>query len=102
LAVRVHITRHGGIAGLKLSADVATTDLDAEKAGRAEQAVTRLLDEPATASPPQPDRFRYEITVPERGASVTVNEQDVPDDLRPLIELASKAAASDSDRSRSD
>jgi hypothetical protein len=100
--VQVHINRHGGIAGLKLSADVATTDLDAEKAERAEQAVTRLLDEPATASLPQPDRFRYEITVPERHTSVTVNEQDLPDDLRPLIELASKAAAIDSDRSRSD
>ncbi len=92
--MRVHITRHGGIAGLKLSADVATTDLDAGKAERAEQAVTRLLDEPAATSPPQPDRFRYEISVPERRASVTVNEQDVPDDLRPLIELALKAATS--------
>jgi hypothetical protein len=96
--VRVHINRYGGIAGLKLSADVATTDLDAEKAERAEQAVTRLLDGPATTSPPQPDRFRYEITVPERRTSVTVNEQDLPDDLRPLIELASKAARPQSGR----
>jgi hypothetical protein len=100
--MRVHIKRRGGLAGVKLSADVATTDLDDEKAARAEQAVTRLLDEPAPVSPPQPDRFRYEITVPERGASVTVAEQDVPDDLRPLIEMASKAATIDSDRTRSD
>jgi hypothetical protein len=100
--VRVHIKRLGGLAGVKLSADVATTDLDDEKAARAEQAVTRLLDEPAPVSPPQPDRFRYEITVPERGASVTLNEQDIPDDLRPLIERASKAATIVSDRTGSD
>jgi hypothetical protein len=100
--VRVHIKRHGGIAGLRLSADVATTDLPGEQGPRAEQAVTRLLDEPAAASPPQPDRFRYEITVPERGASITVAEQDLPDDLRPLIEMASKTATIDSDKTRSD
>ena len=99
--MRVQIKRHGGLAGVKLSADVETTDLDGEKAVRAEQAVTRLLHEPAAVSPPQPDRFRYEITVPERGASVTVAEQDLPDDLRPLIEMASKAATVDSDRTRS-
>ena len=74
----------------------------ATKAARAEEAVTRLLDGPAAASPPQPDRFRYEITVPERGASITVAEQDLPDDLRPLIEMASKTATIDSNRTRSD
>ena len=100
--MRVQIKRHGGLAGLRLSADVATTDLPGNKAARAEEAVTRLLDEPAAASPPQPDRFRYEITVPERGASITVAEQDLPDDLRPLIEMASKTAMIDSKRTRSD
>jgi hypothetical protein len=98
--VRVQINRRGGLAGVKLSADVATTDLDDEQAARAEQAVTRLLDEPAPVSPPQPDRFRYEIIVPERGATVTVAEQDLPDDLRPLIEMATRAATVDSDRTR--
>ena len=100
--MRVQIKRHGGLAGVKLSADVETTDLDGDKAARAEQAVTRLLEEPAAASPAQPDRFRYEITVPGRGASVTVAEQDLPDDLRPLIEMASKAATIDRGRTRSD
>lgn len=90
--MRVHIQRHGGLAGVRLSADVATTDLPGEKAARAEQAVTRLIDEPSAASPPQPDRFRYEITVPDRGASITVAEQDLSDDLMPLIEMATKAA----------
>jgi hypothetical protein len=99
--VRVRIQRHGGLAGVRLSADVATTDLPGEEAVRAEQAVARLLDQPAAASPPQPDRFRYEITVPERGASITVAEQDLPDDLRPLIAMASKAATIDSNRNRS-
>ena len=80
---------------------MATTDLPDEEAARAEQAVTRLLDEPSAASAPQPDRFCYEITVPERGASITVAEQDLPDDLRPLIEMASKTATVDSDRTRS-
>ncbi len=89
--MRVRINRHGGLAGVTLSADVATTDLDGNAAARAEQAITRLLDKPAPVSPPQPDRFRYEITVPDRDVSVTVAEQDLPDDLRPLIEMASPA-----------
>jgi hypothetical protein len=100
--VRVHITRHGGLAGVKLSADVATTDLGGEERTRAEQAVRRLLNEPAAASPPQPDRFRYQITVPDGSASVTVAEQDLPDDLRPLIEMATKAATIDSVRTHRD
>ena len=98
----MQIERHGGLAGVKLSAEVATTDLDATKAARAERAITRLLGGPAAVSPPQPDRFRYEITVPDRGASVTVGEQDLPDDLRPLIELASKTATIDSHRTSSE
>jgi hypothetical protein len=40
--------------------------------------------------------------VPERGASITVAEQDLPDDLRPLIEMASKTATIDSNKTRSD
>ena len=88
--MRVQITRRGGIAGVALHADLATSDLDAETASRVEGALDRLLDQPPVASPPQPDRFHYEITVPDRDRSVSVAEPDLPTELTPLVEMLSK------------
>lgn len=88
--VRVQIKRRGGIAGLTLGADLDTTELGGETASRVEQAVDRLTDQPPAPSSPQPDRFYYEITVPERDKSVSVAEQELPDDLRPLVDMLSK------------
>lgn len=96
--MQVQIKRRGGLAGVTLGAEVSTSDLDDETRARVEKAVVQLIDTPATASVPQPDRFNYEITVPERGATVTVPEQELPDDLRPLIEMASKLGTIESER----
>jgi hypothetical protein len=96
--VRVQIKRRGGLAGVTLGAEVSTSDLDDETKARVEKAVARLIDTPANAAAPQPDRFHYEITVPEQGATVTVPEQELPDDLRPLIEMASKLGTIESGR----
>jgi emfourin len=88
--VRVQIKRRGGIAGVILYADLATTELDDETAARVEQAVDRLIDQPPAPSQPEPDRFYYEITLPNRGRSVSVAEHELPNDMRPLIEMLSK------------
>jgi hypothetical protein len=88
--VRVQVTRRGGIAGVPLYADLATSDLDAETAAQVDGALDRLMDQPYVARPPQPDRFYYEITVPDRNRSTSVAEQDLPPELTPLIEMLSK------------
>jgi emfourin len=88
--VRVLITRRGGLAGVPLHADVATSDLGPEAAARVQGALDRLMNQPQAASPPQPDRFSYEITVPDRNRSITVAEHDLPAELTPLVEMLSK------------
>jgi hypothetical protein len=88
--VRVLITRRGGIAGVPLHADLTTSDLDPDTAATVKGALDRLIDQPPAGSPPQPDRFSYEITIPDRNQSITVAEQDLPPELTPLVEMLSR------------
>jgi hypothetical protein len=88
--VRVQIKRSGGIAGLTLAAEVDTSRLDADTAARVEQAVENVVESPPEPTPAQPDRFHYEITLPDRGKSVRLPEQQLPSDLAPLIEQLSE------------
>ena len=88
--MRVQVTRRGGIAGVPLHADLATSDLDAATAARVEEALDRLMDQPHVASAAQPDRFTYEITLPERNRSTLVAEHDLPTELAPLVDMLSK------------
>jgi hypothetical protein len=87
--VRVQITRRGGIAGVPLHATLDTSDLDGRTAAEVEGALKRLMDQPQVASPPQPDRFYYEIAVPDRNWSTSVAEQDLPRELTPLVDKLS-------------
>jgi hypothetical protein len=73
-----------------LHADVETSDLDGKTAAQVEGALERLMNHPQVASAPQPDRFSYEIAVPDRGWSASVAEQDLPRELHPLVELLSR------------
>jgi hypothetical protein len=89
--VRVQIKRRGGIAGLTLGTEVETSKLDPETAVRVEHAVESVVASPPAPAPAQPDRFHYEITLPDRGKSVTVAEQQLPQGLEPLVDaLAAK------------
>jgi hypothetical protein len=88
--VRVQITRRGGIAGVPLHAELATSDLDDKTAAQVEGVLDRLMDQPPVASPPQPDRFYYEIILPDRDKSISVAERDLPPGLTPLVEMLSK------------
>jgi hypothetical protein len=48
------------------------------------------MDQPYVAPPPQPDRFYYEITIPDRNRSTSMPEHDLPPELTPLIEMFSR------------
>lgn len=81
----------GGVAGVTLTADVATEDLPAERAAQVQNALTNL-PWGTRAEPPYPDALRYEITrldVPS-GKSVLLGERDVPPDLDYLIQIVTE------------
>jgi hypothetical protein len=89
--VRVQIKRRGGIAGLNLGAELDTEKLDPDTAAQVEHAVENVVASPPAPEPAQPDRFQYEITLPDRGKSVSVSERQLPEDLALLVEqLADK------------
>jgi hypothetical protein len=80
---RVNVVRRGGLAGIPLRGSVDLADLPAE-AGRA--ATAALNAAPAAAEPPHPDGFQYELAAD--GRTVTLNESQIPEALRPLIDAA--------------
>lgn len=87
--MQVLVIRRGGLAGIPLHAVLDTTQLVVPAAARAEQA---LRDLPWDRPPPQPagaDRFQYELVVTEKDGArrVTLNESEIPDALRPLVQL---------------
>src|SRR5690242_9211995 len=84
--VRVQIKRRGGLAGLTLGAELDTSKMDGETAARVEHALESVVCSPPAPVPAQPDRFAYEITLPDRGKSVTVAEQQLPEELVPLVD----------------
>ncbi len=82
----------GGFAGITKKKTVDTANLSQEKAKQLPQLVeaANFFNLPAhiTASPTQPDRFQYKLTVEDNGKehTVTVSETALPTTLRPLIE----------------
>jgi hypothetical protein len=82
--LRVRIKRRGGLAGVSLSTELDTSELDQETAARMEEAVTRLLAGPGTKATPHPDAFQYEISTPDSKRSVVVGEHELPTGLEPL------------------
>lgn len=91
--MRVQITRRGGLAGVPLHAELATSDLDDQTAAQVEGVLDRLMDQAPVASPPQPDRFYYEIILPDRNKSMSVAERDLPPELTPLVEMLSRVGS---------
>ncbi len=86
---------------MTLRADLETRDLDSEVAGRVEDAVGRLFETQRTPPAAHPDMFEYEIGVPARGQSVAVGEHDLPEELRPLVEMLTKSGAIEGAQKRS-
>lgn len=87
--MRVHLTRRGGLAGVALHAALDTAQLPAVEATRAEAALRNLPWDRLAAEPTRADRFRYEVVIAEGGHErrVELSETEIPDALRPLVEL---------------
>ncbi len=90
--MRVSLERSGGFAGLSKTTTVETDNLSPSEASQLprllEAANFYNLPEQITASPTQPDRFQYTVTVEDEDQihTVTVSEAALPGTLRPLIE----------------
>ncbi len=87
----IDLVRSGGMAGLSLgtSVDVSSLPPDAATAvsGALSQVDVGALARRPPAVPSGPDRFQYDLTVTKAGESqsVSLQESEVPADLRPLI-----------------
>ncbi|NJR50895.1 MAG: hypothetical protein HC780_16305 [Leptolyngbyaceae cyanobacterium CSU_1_3] len=95
--MRVLFERTGGFAGLVMTATIDTATLLPPEANQVCQLVAAadFFNLPATiASPSQPDRFQYQITIEEgdRHHTVQVDESVMPDRLSPLVEWMLEAA----------
>jgi hypothetical protein len=91
--VRITVTRTGGIAGVRLAAEVDTAQLDPAVGASVEQAVARLLGAPGADAgvPPHPDAFTYRIARADdpSGPAAVLHEGRVPPELRLLVEEVS-------------
>ncbi len=84
-APRVVVRRSGGFAGLQVEREIDVRDLPSDQ----RDAWLSLLASPVLgqiqAEPAQPDRYVYQVTGP-AGIDVTAGEQQLPADVRDLIE----------------
>lgn len=88
--MRVSCKKTGGIAGLKVSAEVDSEQLSAEQAQKMKDLVEQanLFDQPSKpGGKSMPDQFQYEITVEDQGKShsFVTNDAAASDEL---LELA--------------
>jgi hypothetical protein len=85
-AERLHLERSGGFAGMRVDRQVDLDGLDPADA----QAWRTLLSSPLLRElpeePPQPDRFVYRLTHEGAGIDVVAGEQQLPADVRDLLE----------------
>ena len=89
--MRVYCKKTGGIAGLKISAEVDSKQLSPAEAQEMEVLVerARLFDQPAKPGvAATPDQFQYEITVEDQGMkhSFVTNDTAASDELLDLVD----------------
>ena len=89
--MNIHFERSGGFAGLRLSHDVGSADLQPEEADELNRLIegARFFDLPAQlrASDPGADRFQYKVTANDgsREHTVALDDAAVPQTVRPLL-----------------
>ncbi len=89
--MRVRVVRRGGLAGIPLRGEVDTLELPAEQARLVEERLHGLPADKPAAPPLHPDGFQYGLEFPDAGGqsrSVTLDESEIADDLRPVIQRA--------------
>jgi len=93
--VQVDVTRSGGLIGLPLRGTLDTATLPAERAAAVDEALRGLPYGLPPAPPQHPDSFRYEITVIDHSGrrSAVLDEAQVPDELRRILDDAITAAS---------
>jgi hypothetical protein len=95
--MRVSCKKTGGIAGLKISAEIDSEQLFSAELQEMEELVerARLFDQPAKPGVrATPDQFQYEITVEDQGKrhSFVTNDAAAPDELLDLVDWLISAA----------
>src|SRR5262245_52221285 len=96
--MRISLVRTGGVAGMRREATIDTAHLgpsDSEEIHRLVRAATDDQGpETSPTSPGGPDRFRYTLTIEDRGRrhALTFEEARTPERLRPLLEAVWRAA----------
>lgn len=93
----VRLVRTGGIAGLKVQAEVDSEQLPPAQKREMKKLVeeAELFDQPARlSSRAMPDQFQYEITIEDEGKthSFVTNDAAVSDELLELIDWLSATA----------
>jgi hypothetical protein len=91
--MHVRVVRRGGLAGIPMRGEVETTELaqTPDHARAIEDALRGLPVDRPPAAPSHPDGFQYAIEFADGGGeprSVTLDESEVSDELRPLIQQA--------------
>jgi hypothetical protein len=86
----VEVSRSGGFAGMTLHGRVNLDRLDPAVRARWQAALTEgLTGLPEGASGhPGPDRFVYRVRQQSTGLDVTVGDNQIPEDLRALLDTA--------------
>src|SRR5262249_37778843 len=95
--MRVSCKKTGGIAGLKVSAEVDSEQLPAAQAQEMKDLVDRahLFDQPSKpGGKSMPDQYQYEITVEDQGKthSFVTNDAAASDELLELVDWLIGAA----------
>jgi hypothetical protein len=98
--VKISIVRGGGLAGMVTVTSLDTHDLTGPDAAALRAKVDQAAAvQPhrrgAEATPPQPDRFSYELTIEDRDKRQTlrVRDQDLSPELHDLITWVQKSPA---------
>jgi hypothetical protein len=92
--LKVQVERRGGIAGVTLTSSTDTSGLPPAAALAAEAALRALPVGSTARCVPYPDAFQYQITAFDGSTprTVVLNEADLPDELRPVIDAAMAGA----------
>jgi Emfourin len=95
--MRVSCKKTGGVAGLKIGAEVDSDDLSPAERREMKELVERakLFDQPAKpGGKPMPDQFQYEITIEDQGKkhSFVTNDATASEELLDLIDWLFDAA----------
>jgi hypothetical protein len=89
--MRVRVVRRGGLAGIALHGEVDTAEFSGDQAKAIEDRLHGLPTDKPAAPPRHPDGFQYALEFPDPGGqsrSITLDESEVGDDLRPVVQKA--------------